>query len=223
MGSYRISMRHLIAGAIVLIFASNVAHSADVNIIGIFGGKATLVIDGGRPRTLSVGEATPEGIKLISTSGESAIVEIAGKRQTVSLGQRISTGSPAGSGSGQRSVLTADARGHFFTTAAVNGVSIPFMVDTGATSVTINSDDAKRAGVNYTAGQRAVMQTANGAMVAWIVKFDTVRLGEITLNNVDGIVVEGNRLGGHGLLGMSFLNRTEMKRDGDIMSLTRRF
>jgi len=202
-------------------FALPLAYAADVNIIGIFGGKATLVVDGGRPRTLNVGESTPEGIKLISTSGESAVVEIAGKRQTVNLGQRISSGSTGGSG--QRSVLTADARGHFVTTAAVNGVSIPFMVDTGATSVTISSDDAKRAGVNYTAGQRAIMQTANGAMVAWIVKFDTVRLGEITLNNVDGIVIEGNRLGGLGLLGMSFLNRTEMKREGDTMSLMRRF
>jgi aspartyl protease family protein len=221
MRSYKISKLHHIASAIMLTFALPLAHAADVNIIGVFGGKATLVIDGGRPRTLSVGESTPEGIKLVSTSGESAVVEIAGKRQTVSLGQRISTGNSGGSG--QRSVLTADARGHFVTTAAVNGVSIPFMVDTGATSVTISSDDAKRAGVNYTAGQRAMMQTANGAMVAWIVKFDTVRLGEIALNNVDGIVIEGNRLGSHGLLGMSFLNRTEMKREGDTMSIMRRF
>ena len=221
MHSYGISMRHHIASTIVLIFASTLAHAADVNIIGVFGGKATLVIDGGKPRTLNAGETTPEGIKLISTSGESAVVEIAGKRQTVSLGQRISTGGTGGAG--QRSVLTADAQGHFFTTAAVNGVSMRFMVDTGATMVTIGSDDARRAGVNYLSGERGMMQSANGLVAAWRVKFDTVRLGEITLNNVDGIVIEGNRLGSHGLLGMSFLNRTEMKRDGDTMSLMRRF
>jgi aspartyl protease family protein len=120
-------------------------------------------------------------------------------------------------------VLTSDAQGHFFTTAVVNGASMRFMVDTGATMVTISSDDARRAGVSYLSGERGVMQSANGLMVAYKVKFDTVRLGEITLNNVDGIVIEGNKLGGHGLLGMSFLNRTEMRREGDVMSLTRRY
>lgn len=222
MRSYGLSILHHIASTIVLIIAPLLAHAADVNIIGIFGGKATLVVDGGKPRTLNVGESTPEGIKLVSTSGESAVVEVAGKRQTVSLGQRISSGSGAGA-AGQRSVLTANAQGHFFTTAVVNSVSMRFMVDTGATMVTISSDDAKRAGVNYLSGERGLLQSANGLVAAYRVKFNTVRLGEITLNNVDGIVIEGNRLGGHGLLGMSFLNRTEMKRDGDVMSLTRRF
>lgn len=215
-----ISTLHHIAGTVVLGIVPFFSHAADVNIIGIFGGKATLVIDGGKPRTLNAGETTPEGIRLVSTSGESAVVEISGRRQTVSLGQRITSGSGGG---GQRSVLTADAQGHFFTTVAVNGVSMRFMVDTGATMVTISSGDAKRAGVNFLAGERGLMQSANGVVAAYRVKFDTVRLGEITLNNVDGIVIEGNRLGGHGLLGMSFLNRTEMKREGDTMSLVRRF
>ena len=66
-------------------------------------------------------------------------------------------------------------------------------------------------------------QTANGITLVYKVKLDTIRLGDITLNNVDGIVMENNQLGQHGLLGMSFLNRTEMRRDGDSMTLTRRF
>ncbi len=222
MRSLGISILHHIAAALALCIAPFLSHAADVNIIGIFGGKATLVIDGGKPRTINAGEITPEGIKLVSTSGDSAVVEISGKRQTVSLGQRISSGGGTGKG-GQRSVLTSDAQGHFFTTAVVNGASMRFMVDTGATMVTISSDDARRAGVNYLSGERGMMQSANGLMIAYKVKFDTVRLGEITLNNVDGIVIEGNKLGGHGLLGMSFLNRTEMRREGDVMSLTRRF
>lgn len=211
---------YLSAHAALLIFSMTAVFAADVVVIGVFGGKATLVVDGGKPRTLNAGEATPEGVKLVSTSGDGAVVEIHGKRQAVSLGQRISAG---GAGSAQRSVLTADAQGHFFTTAVVNDVSMRFMVDTGATMVTIGSDDAKRARINYQNGQRAMLQTANGSLAAWIVKLDTVRLGEITLHNVDGIVIEGNRLGGTGLLGMSFLNRTEMKREGDTMSITRRY
>ncbi|MNC87446.1 hypothetical protein D3C83_31740 [compost metagenome] len=48
-------------------------------------------------------------------------------------------------------------------------------------------------------------------------------LGDITLRNVDGVVLENNLLGGVGLLGLSFLNRTEMRRDGDTMTLLRRY
>jgi len=200
------------------------ACGADIQVIGVFGSKATLVIDGGRPRTLSVGESTPEKIRLISVAADSAVVEADGRRRTVQLGQtgqRITSGQPD---SGlQRATLVADAKGHFFTTAVVNGVSMPFMVDTGATMVTLSSGHAKAAGIAYTSGERGMMQTANGITVAYKVKLDTVRLGDITLNNVDGVVLENQQLGRFGLLGLSFLNRTEMRRDGDSMTLTRRF
>jgi aspartyl protease family protein len=202
--------------------ASLSAHGADVQVIGVFGSKATLVIDGGRPRTLSIGDSTPEKIRLISVGAESAVVEADGKRQTIAMGQRVASGASAGGGS-QRATVIADAKGHFFTTATINGVSMPFMVDTGATMVTISSAHAKSAGIVYTSGERGQMQTANGITVAYKVKLDTVRLGDITLNNVDGVVMENNQLGKFGLLGLSFLNRTEMRRDGDSMTLTRRY
>ncbi|MBI3919028.1 MAG: clan AA aspartic protease [Betaproteobacteria bacterium] len=182
---------------------------------------AVVVIDGGRPRTLKAGDVTPEKVRLISATSEVAVFEIAGKRQTLGMGQSISVG--GASSAGQRASIVGDLKGHFFTMAAVNGVSIRFLIDTGATLVTISSADARRAGVNYLTGQRVVMQTASGIAPGYRVKFDTVRLGEIVLNNVDGIVVEGNALGNAALLGMSFLNRTEMKRESDTMTLTRRY
>ena len=89
--------------------------------------------------------------------------------------------------------------------------------------MTLSSGEAKRAGINYLAGQKTVLQTANGAAPAYRVKLDTVRLGDITLNNVDGVVIEGKLMGELGLLGMSFLNRVEMRRDGDSMTLIRRY
>ena len=197
--------------------------AADINLIGIFGAKATLMVDGGKPRTLGIGETSLEKIRLLSIGVDSAVVEIDGKRETLHLGnQRIAA--TRGDGGTQRVVLAGDAKGHYITTATVNGVSMQFLVDTGATSVTISADDAKRANVRYTAADRGAMQTANGVVGAYRVKFDTVKLGDITLNNVDGIVMEGNSLGGRfGLLGMSFLSRTEMKRDGDTMTLTKRY
>jgi aspartyl protease family protein len=204
-----------------ILFTATPAPAMDIDVVGLTAGKAVLVIDGGRPRTVAVGETTPEKVRLISATSREAVIEAGGKRRTLVMGQSVSIG---GTASGvQRATLTADVRGHFFTTAAVNGVSLRFIVDTGASAVTLSNEDARRAGILYLSGQKSLLQTANGVAPAYRVKLDTVRLGDITLHNVDGVVVEGNVLGGVGLLGLSFLNRTEMRREGDTMTLTRRY
>jgi aspartyl protease family protein len=96
------------------------------------------------------------------------------------------------------------------------------VVDTGASVVVLSAADAVRLGLDYRKGQRANMQTANGATTGYLVKLETVRVGGIELHNVDGVVVDRG-LGSVGLLGMSFLNRLEMRRDGEKMELIRRF
>lgn len=209
---------------VVMLTAGNFpAHAADINLIGIFGSKATLMVDGGKPRTLAVGDTSPERIKLLSVTADSAVVEFEGRRETLRLGNQRIAGAGAGGGT-QRVVLTGDANGHFLTTVQVNGVSLQFVVDTGATVVAISAEDARRANVQVSPANRVAMQTANGMTAAYRVKLDTVRLGDITLNNVDGVVLEGNALGGRfGLLGMSFLNRTDMKREGGSLTLIKRF
>jgi aspartyl protease family protein len=212
----------LAAAIVVPAFLAAPSYAADINLIGIFGAKATLMVDGGKPRTLAVGETSPEKIRLLSIGTDSAVVEIDGKRETLHLGnQRIAAA--RNDGSAQRVVLTGDSRGHFYTTVVVNGASMRFLVDTGATTIAISAEDARRANVRYTVADRGLSQTANGVTSFYKVKFDTVKLGDITLNNVDGAVMEGNSLGGTGLLGMSFLTRTEMRRDGDTLTLTKRY
>ena len=205
----------------LFLLAPPLAGAADINVIGLTNGMAVVVIDKGRPRTLKAGDITPEKVRLISATSESAVFDVAGKRLTLTMGQSASLAGPAGSA--QRAAIVSDGKGHFFALASVNGASIRFLVDTGATLVTISSGDARRAGVNYLLGEGVALQTANGVVPAYRVKFDTVRVGDIVLNNVDGVVVEGNALGGSALLGMSFLNRTEMRRESDTMTLTRRY
>jgi aspartyl protease family protein len=125
--------------------------------------------------------------------------------------------------SGARSVvLAADSRGHFFTTGAINGGSVRFLVDTGASFVSIGSGDAKRLGIDYLKGERSFTSTANGVVPTYRVKLDEVRLGDVTLNNVDAMVHTDNALQ-FVLLGMSFLNRMEMRRDGEKLVLTKRY
>ena len=198
------------------------ARAADINLIGIFGNKATLMIDGGKPRTVSAGETTPEQIRLISISADSAVIEIDGKRETLRMGNQRIAGARKDGGAG-KVVLTGDSRGHYLTTAVVNGVSMQFLVDTGASVVTIGSDDARRARINYSTAPKGLMQTANGVVAAYRVTLDSVTLGGITLNQIEGVVMEGNSLGRHGLLGMSFLSRMDMKREGETMTLTKLF
>lgn len=215
-------MRSNIVIGFLLLSASVPAGAAEVSVIGLTAGKAVVVIDGGKPRTLSAGQSTPENVRLISATSTEAVVEVHGKRRTIAIGQSHSY-RLGGAENTQRTSLASDGQGHFFATAAVNGVPMRFLVDTGASVVTISSADAKRAGIAYADSPKSVMQTANSTVPAYRVKLDTVRLGDITLHNVDGVVIEGDVLGGVGLLGMSFLNRMDMRRHGDTMTLIRRY
>jgi len=209
--------------AVLLLVAASTAHANDISVAALFTGKAVLVVNGGAPRTISVGQSTPEGIRLISADSSSAVIEFQGKRQTLTPGGsgRFGGGAPAGSSAGSVT-LTADSRGHYVTLGQINGSTIQLLVDTGATLIALPSADARRLGINYLNGQRGYTETANGKATAYRISLDTVRIGDITLHNVDAVVMEGDGLK-IALLGMSFLSRTEMKRDGQSLTLIKRF
>lgn len=205
--------------AFLACLAPAAAAAVDVNVIGLFPGKAVIVIDRGAPRTLAVGQAV-QGVKLVSADSREAVVEIDGKRHALAMGQHFETASLTGSRSAV--TLAADARGHFVVDGAVNGAHLRFLVDTGATLVAIPSGDAARLGIDYRKGRRAISQTANGPVAFWHVNLDSVTVGGVTLTNVRGAVHEGGGLD-IALLGMSFLQRTEMRREGEHLTLTKRY
>ncbi|MFM9972005.1 MAG: TIGR02281 family clan AA aspartic protease [Burkholderiales bacterium] len=194
------------------------AWAAAVTVVGLSNNKAVVQIDGGAPRTLSVGQKTPEGVTLISANRDEALFDIAGKRQSLKLGQQHVTNSGPSSSS---VTLSADARGHFVTDGQINGGTVRFLVDTGATVVSLSSTEAQRLRLDYRKGAPVRMNTANGVAPAWQVRLDTVRIGDITLDNVEAVVMENQSM--PVLLGMSFLNRTNMRREGQLMTLTKRF
>lgn len=195
------------------------AWPAEVVVHALMEGRATLSVDKGRPKTLRVGEVH-QGVKLISADTRSAVIEVDGKRRRVTFGEAVTTSFPE-SGN-PRVILTADGQGHFFTTGTINGVSVRFLVDTGATMVSMDIGAARRAGIDYLRGERALSVTANGVTPVYRVKLDSVRVGDITLTNVDGTVHENAALPVV-LLGMSFLGRLEMRREGDRMTLTKKY
>lgn len=201
--------------------ASAPAAAADIHVVALTAGKAVVSINGGKPRTLAVGQVF-EGVKLVSADSQSATFEVEGQRSTLGPGEGAAVATTAFKSSGDTATLIADSSGHFITMGVVNGTTLRFLVDTGATAVVLSSADARRAGVNYLAGTRSFTQTANGVIPVYNVKLDTLRVGDITVNNVDATVIEGERLP-IALLGMSFLNRMEMRRDGTTMTLIRRY
>ena len=206
-----------------MLLLASTAHANDISVAALFPGKAVLVINGGAPRTVSVGQSTPEGIRLISADSSSAVIEFQGKRQTLTTGGSGRFGGGATTGTTTGSVtLSPDDRGHYVTMGQINGGTIQLLVDTGATVIAIPSADARRLGINYLNGQRDFTETANGKAAAYRITLDTVKVGDITLYNVEAVVLEGEGLK-IALLGMSFLNRTEMKRDGQALTLVKRF
>jgi aspartyl protease family protein len=206
--------------ALLLLLTCTPALAAEIALIGVIGDKAAvLAVDGGDPKSVKVGQKW-NGVMVIAVEKERATVEIDGKRRVLALGQHYRSNTAAGSDR-QSVTLAADMRGHFVTDGAVNGSPTRFLVDTGATMVAIPAADAVRLGIDYRKGQRGMTKTAGGMVQVYRVRFDTVKLGGIELTSVEGIVIEQGL--DIALLGMSFLNRVEMKRDGQTMTLIRRF
>lgn len=204
--------------ACALLLCTDAALAASIGVVGLFKDKAMVSIDGSPPRMMRSGQ-TIDDVRLVSADSAAAVFEVAGKRRTLTLGQSFAA--QTGSGGKPSVTLNADSRGHFMATGAINGGTVNFLLDTGATSVTLHAREAARLGINYKAGQPMSMSTANGIVPAWRVSLNAVKVGDITLHQVEGLVVESGLE--VALLGMSFLNRTDMKREGQSMTLTRRY
>ncbi len=196
------------------------ALAVDVSVVALFPGKAMLIVDKGKPRTLRTGE-TYAGVTLVSSSSEEAVISINGKQQRLHIGEGVYSALSVQSDHATV-VLASDKSGHFVSSGSINGSSVRFLVDTGATMVSMSVEEARRAGVNYLAGERGYSQTANGVAAVYKVKLAAVTLGDITLHDVDGVVHETSSLPVV-LLGMSFLGKLEMRREGDSLTLIKRY
>ncbi|KQT78234.1 TIGR02281 family clan AA aspartic protease [Methylobacterium sp. Leaf466] len=104
-------------------------------------------------------------------------------------------------------VLEANAQGHFFTQVQIDGNRLSMMVDTGATLCAFSQEDAERAGIRvYERDFTARTQTANGTVAVAPVRIPAIRIGAITVRDVEAVIVPRGKLS-TSLLGMSFLRR----------------
>ncbi len=209
-----------------LCFVMQAMAGTQVNVVGLFNNKALLMINGSGPHSLRAGQ-TKNGVKLLAADSSAATLMIEGKRQVVGMGQAASVGSSSAitnteSGVNNPVHLYADSRGHFFGNLTVNGTSLKYLVDSGATTVAMNSGDAKFAGIDYEKGNKSRASTANGVVDVYLVTLNTLKIGTIVLHNVRASVIEGGSPA-YVLLGMSVQNRLKMTRNGSTLTMTKKF
>ncbi|HPX87765.1 MAG TPA: TIGR02281 family clan AA aspartic protease [Methylophilaceae bacterium] len=206
---------------LTLLFASLAQATTQVNVVGLFSNKAVVIINGGKPKTLSVGQ-TSDGVKLLAADSKTATLQIEGKTQQLGMGQAASVGGNNANAGVASVTLYANTEGHFISECYVNGAPLKFLLDTGATTVALNSGDAKFAKIDYKRGEPIQVSTANGIAMAYRVSIATLKIGAVTLNQVEASVIEGGSPSVV-LLGMSALNRLDMKRQDIALTLTKKY
>lgn len=213
-------IRTLLAVILFTCLLNPVLAATDVRVVALFSERAMLLIDG-KQHLMRPGETSPEGVTLISANSETAVIEVDGREVTARLDGRVSAR--------KRTAQTKEVQvrrnpaGMYSTVGSINGLPVPFLVDTGATQIAMNSAQARRLGIDYRViGKRSAVTTASGREPAWLVMLDTVKVGDLKLLNVSGIVIEGEQPEVT-LLGMSFLGRLEITNSGHLMTLRQKY
>ncbi len=183
------------------------------------GGKALLVIDG-TPQTLAVG-ATARGVTLERLGDGEADVVVGGRRLHLRLGASPTRLGTATAPAAQTTiVIPVGSGGHYSALGAINGKSVQFLVDTGATTVALSQREADRLGLDWRSGRPTLSGTANGVVTVHQVTLDSVRVGAVELYRIAAVVVPAEMP--MVLLGNSFLDRFALRRDADVLRLEKK-
>lgn len=194
----------------------------NIIINGLFKDKVVVTIDG-KQQILKKNKLTPEGVKLIKSNSKEAIIEIDGISKIFTLDEKIGNTFKTTSDDKntisirKRAIIKGDANGMYLTKGQINGKTVEFLVDTGATYVSMSSDLAKQLKIKYEKGNKIQLETAKGMSIAYEIKLKKVKVGDIELYNILGVVSDD--MPNITLLGMSFLRKLDMKRKGKTMIL----
>ncbi len=205
---------------VLLSTAVGAAAVSKITVVGLFKDTAIVVIDGTR-RLLRSGDTSPEGVTLVSATSSEAVLEIDGEQKHYGLGGQIG-GSYARSE--QPKVRIWPTPNHMYLViGSINGFPVDFVVDTGATLVSLSGREARRLGIDYrVVGTPGHSSTASGIEKIYLVKLDKVRVGDIELRDVQGAVHDGD-FPPSILLGMSFLGRLTMRQEGQVLELEKKY
>lgn len=199
-----------------LLFLTNAYAVEKLEVQGLFSNKAVLMVDGKR-HVIAVGETSPEGVKVISANSRGAVLEVDGKQEQYNLGSSVST--TFAKRKSQKETIFINSGGMYMTFGNINGRTVRFLVDTGASAISMNTEQAKKLGIRYDKiGVPSGVSTASGFVDAYRVRLKSVSVGRITETNVEAFVIDGNHPGPI-LLGMTFLGRLSVEHSGNSMTL----
>lgn len=203
----------------LVLFSQLVFAAKKIEVQALMPGMVVLLIDNERI-TLKKDSSSLQGVKLLSSTTHSAILEIDGKKKTLVMGSAVSTQFS------QRETISeqvmADKYGMFRAHGSINGQSIKFLIDTGASSVAMSARDARKLGIQYRLkGKPIKTNTASGVANGWALNLDSVRLGTLLEKNVRGTVIDGD-YPYQVLLGMTFLNRMKVDKEGKKMVISQK-
>lgn len=113
-------------------------------------------------------------------------------------------------------ILQSSTHGHYVATGKINNKKVKFLVDTGASYVSVPENVAKKVGLKK--GAPLLVSTANGTVTVYATTLDTVSIGDITLHDIKADVnpyMQGDEI----LLGMSFLRYLSVSHEGDQLTI----
>ncbi|MCU0765877.1 MAG: TIGR02281 family clan AA aspartic protease [Gammaproteobacteria bacterium] len=210
-------MRRLLTALCLLAVAGvATAQGPQVKVVALFPDRAMLEIDG-KQRLLRAGQTSPEGVKLIAADTHEAVVDVDGRRETLGFGSSV--GGTFAARETTEVTIYRDLRGSYTAVGSINGRPVNFLVDTGASAIAMSAAEARRLGIAFRIdGDPVGVSTASGVARGHRVTLDRVSVGDLTLRGVDALIIAGDRPE-QVLLGMTFLNRVDMRQDGTTMVL----
>ena len=174
----------------------------------------------GQMRVLKIGQKSPEGVKLVASDSQQAVLEVAGETVKLGVSERISSSFAKADVVEVR--IPQGSNGHYHVGGFINGRSVEFMVDTGATMIAMSMNRAKQLGIGLKNASRSSASTAGGVVDAFVVTADKVIVGGITVYKVPVMVLEGE-FPTQVLLGNSFLKRVDLSEKSGVLVLRQKY
>ncbi len=208
------------AATLLVMLSFAVVAGPRVQAVGLMKDAAVLRIDG-EQKFLRVGQTGPGGVKLVRSDSRSAVIEYQGERRTLTLSREVSTQFEVPERTAVQ--IARDEEGQYRVRGSINGQPVEFLVDTGATAIAMNAAQARRLGFDYrVVGDPGIATTASGQVSAYSVNLERVKVGEIVVRNVRGVILEGS-YPEFTLLGMTFLSQVSFEERGGVMEIRSRF
>lgn len=201
---------------LMLLFSAPLLAATQVQVVGLFPGAAVVNVDGQR-KLVRQGQTGPGGVVVVSVDKQGAVLRVDGVERAYPLSREYSAGfaEPVK----KRLSVAKGIGGHYWVAGSVNGQSVQFLVDTGATTVALNDAHARRLGIDYrVSGRPLQVNTASGTARGWRVMLDRVKVGDLEVLGVEAVVLEGGEPH-EALLGMSFLGRVGWREEQGMLVL----